>query len=53
MNHTTPPAAPKPVESPHLQSTRLFGRAREVTIEHAGEIYRLRLTSHNKLILIK
>jgi hemin uptake protein HemP len=36
-----------------LQSTELFGTAREVVIEHAGEEYRLRLTRQGKLILTK
>lgn len=38
---------------PRLQSTELFGTAREVVIEHAGEEYRLRLTRQGKLILTK
>jgi len=36
-----------------LQSTELFGTAREIVIEHAGEEYRLRLTRQGKLILTK
>ncbi|MCX7092454.1 MAG: hemin uptake protein HemP [Methylobacter sp.] len=36
-----------------LRSTELFGMAREVVIEHAGEEYRLRLTRQGKLILTK
>ncbi|MGZ5008139.1 MAG: hemin uptake protein HemP [Methylobacter sp.] len=36
-----------------LQSAELFGTAREVVIEHAGEEYRLRLTRQGKLILTK
>jgi len=36
-----------------LRSTELFGTAREVVIEHAGEEYRLRLTRQGKLILTK
>lgn len=38
---------------PTLESTRLFAVGREVRIRHAGEEYRLRLTSNNKLILTK
>jgi hemin uptake protein HemP len=36
-----------------LDSTVLFGTAREVIIDHHGEEYRLRLTSQGKLILTK
>lgn len=36
-----------------LNSADLFGAAREVVIEHAGEEYRLRLTRQGKLILTK
>lgn len=36
-----------------VQSAELFGTAREVVIEHAGEEYRLRLTRQGKLILTK
>ncbi|WP_370869964.1 hemin uptake protein HemP [Methylobacter sp.] len=36
-----------------LQSTELFGTAREIVIEHVGEEYRLRLTRQGKLILTK
>ncbi len=38
---------------PTLESARLFAVGREVRIRHAGEEYRLRLTSNNKLILTK
>lgn len=38
---------------PTLDSTALFTVGREVRIRHAGEEYRLRLTSNNKLILTK
>ncbi len=37
--------------SVRLKSQDLFLHAREVEIEHAGRIYRLRLTQQNKLIL--
>lgn len=47
----TPTAAP-PSEGPlRLLSVELFRHHREVLIEHAGRIYRLRLTSSGKLIL--
>lgn len=36
-----------------IESNELFAGAREVTIAHGSEIYRLRLTSQNKLILTK
>jgi hemin uptake protein HemP len=38
---------------PRIRSAELFGKAREVVIEHAGEEYRLRLTRQDKLILTK
>ncbi len=36
-----------------IDSRELFVDTREITITHRGEIYRLRLTSQNKLILTK
>lgn len=36
-----------------LDSRDLFIGTREVIIHHGGEVYRLRLTSQNKLILTK
>ncbi|MDD5461768.1 MAG: hemin uptake protein HemP [Methylococcales bacterium] len=36
-----------------LHSKELFGEAREIVIEHAGDEYRLRLTRQGKLILTK
>ncbi len=36
-----------------IRSDELFGRQREVLIEHAGEVYSLRQTSKGKLILTK
>ena len=40
--------------SPHpLKSEVLLGGKKELHIEHAGEIYKLRLTSLGKLILTK
>ncbi|MGZ4954271.1 MAG: hemin uptake protein HemP [Methylobacter sp.] len=42
-----------PALGQRLQSTELFGTAREIVIEHAGEEYRLRLTRQGKLILTK
>lgn len=36
-----------------LDSRDLFSGARELTITHGSDVYRLRLTSQNKLILTK
>jgi hemin uptake protein HemP len=36
-----------------LDSRDLFGAAREIMIEHGGDVYRLRITAQNKLILTK
>jgi hemin uptake protein HemP len=36
-----------------IESSDLFAATREITIAHGAEIYRLRLTSQNKLILTK
>lgn len=36
-----------------IDSRDLFVDTREITITHRGEIYRLRLTAQNKLILTK
>jgi len=36
-----------------LKSDALFGKAREILIEHSGSYYRLRVTHSNKLILTK
>jgi len=36
-----------------LTSRALLGDEREIEIEHAGQLYRLRLTSLGKLILTK
>lgn len=36
-----------------IDSRDLFIGTREVMIQHSGEIYRLRLTGQNKLILTK
>ena len=40
-------------EKPRITSEALFGGAREILIEHEGEVYRLRHTSKGKLILTK
>jgi hemin uptake protein HemP len=36
-----------------ISSKALMGQDREIEIEHAGQLYRLRLTSLGKLILTK
>jgi hemin uptake protein HemP len=36
-----------------IRSGDLFGKGREIFIEHDGSYYRLRLTHSNKLILTK
>jgi hemin uptake protein HemP len=42
-----------PLADNRLNSRDLFAGAREITISHGEEIYRLRLTAQNKLILTK
>ncbi|WP_226382178.1 hemin uptake protein HemP [Falsiroseomonas ponticola] len=53
MTETAPPPDPLPPQSPTLTSEALLQGAREAVILHAGEVYRLRLTSKDKLILTK
>ena len=36
-----------------IDSHELFAGTREITIAHGGDVYRLRLTAQNKLILTK
>lgn len=49
----TPPAPPTPALAARLSSQALLCGRREVEIEHAGQVYRLRLTTLGKLILTK
>ncbi|MGH8499914.1 MAG: hemin uptake protein HemP [Methylococcales bacterium] len=42
-----------PTRRPCFHSSELFGSAREVIIEHAGQEYRLQLTRQGTLILTK
>ena len=42
-----------PVIDHRIDSRDLFVATRELTISHGGEIYRLRLTAQNRLILTK
>ena len=44
---------PKELGLTCLRSEELFGKQREIMIQHAGSYYRLRLTQANKLILTK
>lgn len=46
------PAAPR-AKPRRLTTAELIGDARELVIEHAGDEYRLRITSNGKLILTK
>lgn len=54
---TEPSATARPpVSTPaprRLHSRDLLGQGRELEIEHAGQLYRLRLTQLGKLILTK
>jgi hemin uptake protein HemP len=60
-DETTGPLAPRTAMAPvhrsspprRLTSTQLLDGATEVEIEHRGAMYRLRLTSLDKLILTK
>jgi len=42
-----------PILRQRVHSAELFGTAREIVIEHAGDEYHLRLTRQGKLILTK
>ncbi len=62
MDHDQPPTSkisPNPGETPSEGSPREFDSAdllrgeKEILIRHAGEVYRLRLTRNDKLILQK
>lgn len=48
MSDPTPDPPPR-----ELVSTELLAGAREVLIRHGEQVYRLRLTAANKLILVK
>uniref|UniRef100_UPI00339D5D78 hemin uptake protein HemP n=1 Tax=Aquibium sp. A9E412 TaxID=2976767 RepID=UPI00339D5D78 len=51
----TAAGAIRPAEAgPRVYSSReLFGQAQEITIEHGGQAYRLKITRQGKLILNK
>jgi hemin uptake protein HemP len=62
LMNTPPTAVTRPVTrdletrelgTPCLRSDELFGKQREILIQHAGSFYRLRMTHSNKLILTK
>jgi hemin uptake protein HemP len=50
---SSPPGPSKPEERKVLRSEELFGAAREISIRHNGQDYRLQVTRNGKLILIK
>ena len=51
----SPERPPQPVRDPAriVKSTTLFNGEREIGIEHAGALYRLKITRQGKLILNK
>ena len=55
MDQSTTGSAGTSLSGPaqRLTSDTLLRGARELLIEHQGELYRLRLTGNNKLILTK
>ncbi len=53
LQPSTAGSASAPGEPRRLSSRVLFGGRRELLIEHEGALYRLRVTSQDKLILTK
>jgi hemin uptake protein HemP len=51
--HSPDAVEPRQLGLPCLRSEELFGKQREIMIQHCGSYYRLRLTHSNKLILTK
>ena len=52
--HSSPAAGRSiAVQDNQIDSRNLFVGTREITIAHGSDIYRLRLTAQNKLILTK
>lgn len=57
MQDDAPPSPPPPqsvrpaLPLRQIASSELFGSGREIVIEHAGRLYRLRITQNGKLIL--
>ena len=41
------------IDKSTIESDKLLGQKRELTIQHKDEVYRLRLTGNDKLILTK
>lgn len=50
---TVPVAAPPPGQLPLIVSEELFRQGTTLRIAHSGQIYQLRLTRENRLILTK
>lgn len=48
-----PRLAETPEKRPRIDSEKILGGASTVEIEHAGQLYLLRVTRENKLILTK
>jgi hemin uptake protein HemP len=44
---------PDKIETKSYKSYMLFAGKQEIVIEHNGQVYNLRITRHNKLILTK
>jgi hemin uptake protein HemP len=47
------PSGEEPKRPPEINVNELLGDAKEVTLLHGGERYRLRITANDKLILTK
>ena len=47
------PSSEEPKRPPEIDVHELLGNAKEVTLLHGGERYRLRITANDKLILTK
>lgn len=52
MSDAEAPQPPRPAVR-RISTKELFAGEREIAIEHNGEIYRLRITARQKLILTK
>lgn len=50
---TVPLHAPAAGQLPSIASDQLFRQGTTLRIEHAGQVYQLRLTRENRLILTK
>lgn len=46
-------AQPAPGALPLISSARLFSQGNTLRVEHGGQVYQLRVTRENKLILTK